>query len=333
MADDSRTYLPEDSLREVHAPAAAPATKNKAWRAVVLWVALIVMFLTIWQFLTPAEHHSRGRRAAVPCAETTSWPAVAAVGSVVIAGVGFILFLRRLMLGAREQGLVQRGQEPGRMALAHGRSTEAIALFEQTALALANKPLHRNFVRLNVATAQLHAGRLDEAIASYTMADKDAGRFFSESIRTYAAVDLSLTHALNGDLDTAERWAAEADKRVSATNSDRLGYRARLRIAEAIVLIRRGRAAEAVASMREHWLETRHTLTSNAMRSLEVIRALAESQGDMRTQNVVGERLIRVEPVTPGEFAYLGVRWPEMQAFLSAHGLDATPGPSRASAS
>jgi hypothetical protein len=52
-----------------------------------------------------------------------------------------------------------------------------------------------------------------------------------------------------------------------------------------------------------------------------LVRAFAEAQGGVRASNTVAERLVRVEPVVQGELAFLGLEWPEMQAFLGAHGM------------
>jgi hypothetical protein len=84
-----------------------------------------------------------------------------------------------------------------------------------------------------------------------------------------------------------------------------------------------------LASLEKNWLTIRATLTANDVRLAEILRAFAEASGSVREYNTVGERLIRVEPVSGNEFAFLGVRWPAMNAFLVSHRLvptDPNPG-------
>ncbi len=48
------------------------------------------------------------------------------------------------------------------------------------------------------------------------------------------------------------------------------------------------------------WLELRYALNADTMRTVEVVRAFAEAQAGVRAANVVGERLVRIEPITKG---------------------------------
>lgn len=98
----------------------------------------------------------------------------------------------------------------------------------------------------------------------------------------------------------------------------------KLRLADAVVACRSGAPADAVKLLDDAWLELRFSFVANWMRVAEVIRAYAEaaeSRGDVRGHNVVAARLVRIEPVVGDELAFLGRKWPEMHAFLAAHGL------------
>lgn len=98
----------------------------------------------------------------------------------------------------------------------------------------------------------------------------------------------------------------------------------KLRLAEAVVACRRGAPKEAIALLEDVWLELRFSFIADWMRVAEIIRAFAESQGDVREQNVIAGRIMRVEPVIGDELAFLRRKWPEMHAFLAAHGLSQT---------
>ena len=120
-------------------------------------------------------------------------------------------------------------------------------------------------------------------------------------------------------------WCAEARARIAKNRDDRIDYAARLCLAEAVIALRRGRPADATTLLERGWATMREVLNANTLRVAEVVRALAEAAGGLRQTNTVAERLLRVEPVIAGEFAFLGARWPEMRAFLDAHGLGAPP--------
>jgi hypothetical protein len=139
--------------------------------------------------------------------------------------------------------------------------------------------------------------------------------------RLSAAQELAFVHALKGDLSTAESWANDARKRLSATYDSRVFFAARLCLAEAVIAMRRGDAAESARNLEQSWMVMRGSLDANSMRVAEILRAFAEAGGGLRQYNVVQERRIRVEPVAGNEFAFLGVAWPEMQSFLDSHGL------------
>lgn len=306
-------FLPEPEV------VAAPPKKNTK-KTLALWVLLILLFLALWQFLSPSNDGGssahRVARAAPPPAEPSSlWtslvPTVLPIALVVFL---FILFVRAY----RQNDAFNVAQEPGRLALAHKRFGEAIELFRATLPLFAKQPGYRAVATLNVAEALLKAARLDEALATCAEIERSRTMLLGSGVRTRLATVTALLYTLKGDVPLAERWAGEARVRIAKNKDDRIGHAAWLCLVEATLACRKGDAPGAVRLLDERWLELRYALAADAMRTVEIVRAFAEAGGGVRASNSVAERLVRVEPVVKGEFAWLGVAWPEMNAFLAA---------------
>lgn len=303
---------------------ASPPKKSKK-RVLVLWALLIVMFLTIWQFLTPAERVvSSVDQPVPPIAETSPfWSSTV----IALLPLGLVVLLAFLFLRAyRAVHHFNHAQEAGRMALAHRRFGEAVELFRATIPRFAKQPAYRAAATLNVAEAQLKACRLDDALASCAEIERPRLLLLGSSIRTRIATLSAFVYALKGNGALAERWLTDARLRLTKNHEDRIGQAGYLCLAEATLACRAGDHGAALRLLDERWLELRYAISADAMRTVEVVRAFAEAQAGIRAMNTVAERLVRIEPVTKGELAFLGVEWPEMKAFLAAHGLEASPG-------
>jgi len=314
MIQDARPFLPEPD------PDPAPVKPKQAKKTLLLWGLLIVMFLVIWQVLqpSPSSQSTRPEPVTAPCEDTWSFGRATLVLGPILFSVFFVSWIVRAYGSART---FNREADPGLVALAERRLSVAAETFEALAAKHAKKPGHAAAAWTNVALTQLAAGQLDLALQSLARVERTLGLPRASGVRLRAAQELVLVHALTGDLETAQRWADDARKRLAATLDNRNYYGARLCLGEAIVAIRRGDSAGAISLLEKNWLVLRATLDANAMRVAEVVRAFAEVGGGVRQYNVVQERLIRVEPVIGTEFGFLGARWPEMQAFLVAHGM------------
>jgi hypothetical protein len=312
MPTEARPFLPEPDPPE-------PPKKSNAKRTLLLWVLLIFIFLAIWQFLSPAStppsHASEPRMC--PC-DDAGWTS-SAWYSLPTVGVFAIVFL--VMRQFRAPLAFNASQEGAMLAFAQRRFAEATELYRSTAATLSKTPLYQAVGNYNLAYAELWAGRLEDAIQTLARVERTFGSPRATGVRFLAANTLILANGLAGDLDTAERWADDTRKRIAKTADSRLNAASQLCLGEAVVALRRGRVADALTSLESNWLSLRHGLNANTMRIAEILRAFAEAHGGVREYNTVGERLIRVEPVSTHEFAFLGVRWPEMQEFLVAHRL------------
>ncbi len=318
-------FLPEPEV------IAAPPSKKSGVKTLVLWVILIVMFLTIWQFLTPAERQPASNMneaadathqicaAACTSSASSSWSTILALSPLLIVVVLAYFFLRAYKLN----DTFNLAQEPGRLAMVHRRFDEAAALFRASVPRFAKQPAYLAMAVLNVGEALLRAGRLDESIATFAEVERSRVLLLGSGVRTRIATHTALVYALSGDTALAERWTTDARMRIAKNKEDRLGHAAQLCLAEAILSARKGDHAAAVALLDARWLEMRFSLNADSFRAVEVVRTFAETQRGVRASNAAAERLIRIEPVSKGEFAYLGVKWPEMKLFLDAHGVAA----------
>ena len=316
-AQESRPFLPEPD--PPHVPARA-----RGLRTLVLWAVLIVMFFAIWQILQPGPGatptHVHVVQGPPPDDSGPTWSSVlTTLVPMVFLGLFFVVFIRR----HRVVATFNLSQEPGLLALAERRFSEATALF-RASVAQSKQPACAAVASYNLATTQIWAGELDDAIITLSGIERARGVALgprSSGLRLRAAQDLVLVYGLKGDLDTAQRWADDARARLSASNDERVYAASALCLGEAVIALRRGKPGDARALLEKSWLPLRATLNANMMRVAEILRAFAELDGGLREYNTVQERVIRVQPVSGSEFAFLGVSWPEMQTFLVAHRL------------
>src|SRR5262249_12569631 len=151
--------------------------------------------------------------------------------------------------------------------------------------------------------------------------ERSRALLLGSGVRVRIATHTAFLQALSGEIALSERWVGEARMRIAKNKEDRMMHAASLALAEATLSCRRGEHTAAVKRLDEVWLEMRASMNADTFRVVEIVRAFAEAQGGVRASNTAVERLVRVEPVMKGEFSYLGVKWPEMKAFLEAHDL------------
>jgi hypothetical protein len=299
-------------------PAPPPAKKKQAKKTLLLWVLLIFMFLGIWQFLSPSSGGGAAPEPKLPPCEASGWSSSYPLLGAVLICCGFFFWIYRLYGVGRDFALAT---EPATLAGAERRFGDAVSIFDDLLERYKKKPGYVASLSLSKGYAELLAGRLDQALATFIRTEKMKNILFSSGVRTLAATYLAFVYALRGDVSSSETWVGESRRRLAKNKDNRLLYAARLCEAEAALAIRKGDPEAAIRLLEASWSKLRESLTGNALRVIEVLRSLAESSRGPRGYNVVGERLVRVEPVIPGEFDFLGAAWPEMQTFLVSHKL------------
>jgi hypothetical protein len=137
----------------------------------------------------------------------------------------------------------------------------------------------------------------------------------SASLAATTAQDLSLCHSLIGELEAAEAWFDESERRRRTKAPATFG--AMRAFTRAVLDCRAGRAKDAARELRDGWAEIESTAPTELLRPMRVVRAFATAGGAAKKAGDLGS----LRPAYAREFDFLGVEWPEMAAFLAAHDL------------
>jgi hypothetical protein len=174
--------------------------------------------------------------------------------------------------------------------------------------------------RHSLGWTMMRQGELDDAEA--VLADNEAEYLQAltmTGIAATSAADLALVHGLRGDSDQARVWLEIAEDRRGKSLTSTIG--AMIAFSRAVWLCRTGRVDEAAKHLDEGWAEYEATFTGDALRPLRVVRAFAHAAAGPRAGGVALAALPTLRPAYPGEYTFLGVRWPEMAEFLATHEL------------
>jgi len=123
--------------------------------------------------------------------------------------------------------------------------------------------------------------------------------------------------ALQGKISEAEKWQTLARAHIVEA------WSAVLLPTDVLIGLRTGRGITVVADAEKEWAAAEATLRGWDIRALRLYCAFGAAQlapEDGRKQ-AADVWLAGLHPRRPGEFAYLAKFWPEMQAFITAHGL------------
>lgn len=123
--------------------------------------------------------------------------------------------------------------------------------------------------------------------------------------------------ALQGKIAEAEKWQTHARAHVIEA------WSASLLPTDVLIGLRTGRAVTVLADAEREWPAAEATLRGWDIRALRLYCAfgaahLAPEDGRKQAADVW---IAGLHPRRPGEFAYLAKSWPEMQEFISTHGL------------
>jgi hypothetical protein len=179
---------------------------------------------------------------------------------------------------------------------------------------------HRPYLRALLPWTQFRRGRLDAAIAEL-LAQVHSPDDRTGELRASAGQSLALMLALADRADDAEKmldWSTSLAQQLRTRESHEPR---RARIA-ALIHLRRGQHLEALAVFERHAGSMAHALSVEEMRLTWLWRAFAENAVSSPRSTGESERwlsLVRQSGSSP--LAPVAVKWPELAAFLEAHGL------------
>lgn len=207
----------------------------------------------------------------------------------------------------------------GIAALARGDLGRAREIFREWA-ENSSVPGAAALSRHNLGWILLRQGELQSAIDVLLDNDRSHRDTLKRiSMAGTSAVDLALCYGLLGDVENAEKWRVEADKRANEPANASLP--AMKVFARAVIACRAGKAEDAARNIDEHWTECEATFTGETLRPLRVVRAFAHAVAGPRSAGIADALLVTARPAYTGEYDFLGVAWPEMATFLAAHQL------------
>ncbi len=309
--DANAPYLPAAE------PSDNPPQKTKSARkTIVLWILLIVMFVAIYQFLSPAPTPHHVHHAPPPSPPDSAWHSalVSFLPALTLAAL-FIWFLRRQFRGGAK---LNAKLEPGLLALADGDLGRAADVFAAVAREYRKQTSYAAVAKLSLATALMRQSELQKAIEATIEVERAPGLFFGSELRASAAVQLGLLYALRGQLDAATRWCDDARKRLGRSHN-RTHTAALLRVAEIAVLTRANQRDAAARAYDRDARRLEEALSVSRLRLVWLMRAFVASADGGRGS--VEPWLTLARSGRKGELGWLGTDWPELRAFIDAHDL------------
>jgi tetratricopeptide (TPR) repeat protein len=290
-------------LLDLPPPRRQPGMKQ-SYKTLLLWTVLIVMFLAVYQFLSPPAPH----------APTHHDPPASSLADYASWIVGLLVLLPAIAWGLRTGRINKRfaGENATGIALLDkGLYTQAAAHFEGLLQRYRLKGL-RATARHNVATARLALGELDRAIELYTSVATDPS---ANSWHANVWNELASTCALAGRLSEAAAWLAKVET-VPNVNAFSLVW------PRTLLAARRGELSELERMLETRWRELEGKITAVHMRRLLLLRAFSVATAEGPRGTASAEPLLaRLRPTTPGEFDWMLGGWPELGAFVAGHNL------------
>ena len=274
---------------------------SAASRTIGLWIFLVMVFVGLWQYFQPSATGGGGT-------EELGNEAASPWRNFAIANVPFCVVLVIVGVFLWRVRRLNAGNKRGIDLMAIGEAGQAAEVFRGLSRAWF---LPTVGPKLNLGFALVRLGDLDGAREALAAAERSRTRWYRPVIASF----LALCDALLGDLDAADAWVTESKRRASSPSSITRVHLA----AEAIVRLRRGDALGAVQLLDASWGEIERSTAADMVRALRIVRAFAaESIG---SPALVPDLLAGARPFRPGEYAWLGARWPEMARYLDANGF------------
>jgi hypothetical protein len=199
-----------------------------------------------------------------------------------------------------------------------GRYPEAADIWDTLAVSARWAPaLHCLFLH-NLSVAWLHLGAPDRALALMDRVSKSG--WFRSAALSGVSVNLriahALAHAIQGDVDTAQRIRDEAVRALPE------GRRGMTLLVDTMIGARRGTLGDEPTKETLRLAEA--SLMPTHVRAIPILYAFAKTTGDggYRTGETEMPRAAD-GGLARGDLDFLAAEWPELAAYFSARGLSA----------
>jgi hypothetical protein len=292
-------------------PPAKPEANPKA--TFFVWLALIAIFVALVVLFSdgPSRHGTAASSGISP------W-------SFVVPGI-FVLLIVVFWRQLRVSRGFNEGVNAAMLALADGDLEQARRHFaELVEKNRGNQHVHN--ARVNLAWTLQRMGRFDEEREVLLALERTPGLLFASEHRLYAAAYLARHFALSGDLERAQAWLEDAQRRRDRIGHVALFLLAQLRIIEALLLARRDQHAQALAILEKDWPRLEAALTTVVLKHVLVLRAyLIAGAGGVRDQGLSAQWVAKVRPFRTDEIAYLWEGWPALRQWAEANQLARAP--------
>lgn len=306
------TTLEDDPYLPAAVPGdnAPPPKKSRAWLG---WLVLIVGFTIFCAYSGSGPQPERVVEArATPSAWSMPWSWV----PLALFAAAALWFYRQL----RGSSSFQDKQNPALLALADHDLERALALYEAL-LPAHGSAANGSVLRLGIALVQARLGRQDASRDTLLAVEKAPG-VWSGNSRILAALGLAQTFALRGELGRAEAWLTEANKRSEKLSSRSLYLIGELRLVEAMLLARRGEAADALAILERDWSRLERGMTATHLKPAVLLRAyLTSVVGGPREEGNASPWVAQLRTSHPLDTAFLYASWPALATWVEAQGL------------
>lgn len=231
----------------------------------------------------------------------------------------FIIYIFFRRIGFVGENGIQKNNDAINL-INSGELIEAAAIFDDILQKNPKKSLIRALVMMNRGYVSLLQGDLVEARAQLQEAQTMAGdTSIDPELPALITSNMAMCEGLMGNCDAVEKQLQLSKKTLRPQRSGIL-VRAR-----AVLAMRRNNFAEAELILCEGWRKSEGTGHAAEFKALRVLRAFALSKLDRTAEqtDAMAKLLAGLYPYRQGEFDYLGVKWPEMKAFLEEQKLSA----------
>jgi hypothetical protein len=286
-------------------------------KTLLIWVVLVVMFVALYQvFKGPDGAHHRA-----PATEVCGNDGVGSYLWSWLPIIFLVLIVVWLFRQLRQVKGFNEATNAALLAVADGDMERGRQLFAEL-LQRSKGTTSAYNAQINLAWCLQRLGRYDEERDVLLALERSPGLFHASEHRLYAAVYLLRHFARRGDVARAEVWLADARLRRDKLSDVAPFLVGQLRVAEAILLTRRERDAEALAILERDWPRLEASFTSALLKHVILLRAyLLARTGGVRGEGISAQWLTKLRPVRLDEIGYLWAEWPSLRTFVEAHQL------------